>query len=73
MEAERMADDYAVFMQTDLSPYIGEWVAICDGKIVAHDVSLKKTHEIAASKCPKKAPLFTKVPSSDAMIFSEVA
>jgi aspartyl/asparaginyl beta-hydroxylase (cupin superfamily) len=48
-------------------------VAICDGRIVAHDVSLKKTHEIAASKCPNKAPLFTKVPSSDAMIFSEVA
>lgn len=61
-------DNYTVFMNTDLSPFIGEWVAICEGKIVSHDVSLKRAFEAAKDKCHNKKPLMTKVPTADTMI-----
>jgi len=67
-EAKNMTDNYAVFMDADLSPFIGEWVAICDGKVISHDPSLKRAFEMAKKECPDKRPLLTKVPTTDTLI-----
>lgn len=64
-----MADNYGYFMKTDLSGYLGEWIAICDEKIVAHGNSAKKVFEEAKRKCPSEKPLLTRVPEKDTMIF----
>jgi hypothetical protein len=55
-------------MKTDLSPYMGEWVAICDDQIVSHKPTFKEALEDARKICPKKRPLITKVPSGEVMI-----
>ena len=65
---ENLMDNYAVFLDTDLSPFIGEWVAICDGRIISHDLSFRKAFEMAKKECPNKKPLLTKVPTADTMI-----
>ena len=61
--------NYAFFMKADLQRHIGEWVAICDQKIVSHGKSAKDVFDEVTRKCPGKRPLFAKVPDKAAMIF----
>ena len=62
-------ENYLGFMSADLKQYVGEWVAICSGKIVSHDRSFKKAYAEARRRCPSKRPLLTMVPEGDTMIF----
>lgn len=64
-----MKKDYDSYMEMDLSGYIGEWVAICDTKIVSHGRSVKDVFSEAKKKCPSKRPFLTKVPEKETMIF----
>ena len=61
--------NYQFFMQANLSGYRGEWVAICDQKIISHGKNVKKVFREVKKKCPKKKPLITKVPETQTMIF----
>jgi len=56
-------------METDLSSYIGKWIAICNNEIVASGKDVKKVHKEAKTKFPKKRPLITRVPDKETMIF----
>jgi hypothetical protein len=62
-------DNYLGYMTADLRQYVGEWVAICGGKVVSHDPSIKKAYEEAKRLCHSKRPLLTMVPEEDNMIF----
>jgi hypothetical protein len=62
-------DNYVGYMATDLKSYLGEWVAICNGKVISHDSSFKKAYAEARKQCPNKRPLLTRVPDQDTMIF----
>lgn len=51
----------------DLSGFIGQWVVICDSKVVANDknlIKLKKNIE----QC-KHTPTILKIPENDTLIF----
>jgi hypothetical protein len=50
-----------------LEKYVGEWVVICENKVVAHDKDLTKIQK-EITKC-KRTPLITKIPKSDTLIF----
>ena len=56
-------------MQTDMSRYIGQWVAICDQKVISYGKNVKEVFRKAKEKCPAKRPLLTKVPEKETMIF----
>jgi len=62
-------NNYQFFMKTDLNDYIGQWVAICQQKIVSHGKDPKKVFKEAKKKCPKERPLLTRVPDKETMIF----
>jgi len=62
-------NNYQFFMKTDLSSYIGEWIAICNQKIVAHGKDIKNVFKEAREKYPKSKPLITRVPEKETMIF----
>lgn len=47
--------------RVDLSKYVGEWVLMCDDKVVAHAKDVMRL-ENAIKKC-KNIPTLTKVPS----------
>ncbi len=64
-----MENNYQFFMEANIDPYIGQWVAICDRKIVAYGKNVKKVFKEANEKCPGKRPLITRVPDKAAMIF----
>jgi hypothetical protein len=63
------SDNYQGYMNADLRQYIGEWVAICDGKVASHDPSFKKAYQKAKGQCRAERPLLTRVPEQDSMIF----
>src|SRR4030043_2361045 len=62
-------DNYLGYMTADLRQYVGEMIAICDGKVVSHDPSSKKAYAEAKTLCPIRRPLLTRVPDQDTMIF----
>ena len=64
-----MNENYQFFMKTDINPYIGQWIAICKQKIVAHGKDVKKVFKEAKEKCPRERPLLTRVPDKETMIF----
>lgn len=51
----------------DLSKYLGQWVVVCENKVVAHDEDLTKIKQEIA-KC-KRAPTIAKIPKKEVLIF----
>jgi len=64
-----MDKNYQFFMKAKIDPYIGEWIAICNQKIVSHGKDVKKVFKEAREKCPTERPLITRVPEKETMIF----
>lgn len=64
-----MDKNYQFFMKTNVDNYIGQWIAICNQKIISHGTNAKKVFQEAKEKCPSVRPLLTKVPDKDTMIF----
>jgi len=65
----QLEKNYEFFIDANLDNYTGEWVAICDNKVVAHGKNVKEVFEESRKKCPNKKPLLSKVPSEETMIF----
>lgn len=63
------AQNYELFMKENLSPYAGQWIAICENKMVAHGKDLREVFREVKKKYPSKKPLITKVPEKETMIF----
>ncbi|MEK6843935.1 MAG: DUF5678 domain-containing protein [Nanoarchaeota archaeon] len=61
--------NYQYFMETDISNYVGEWIAICGENIIAHGKNLKRVVEEAKKNSKGKKFLLAKVPSEETMIF----
>ena len=64
-----MEKNYEFFMKTDLSHFIGKWIAICNEKIVSSGNNPKHVFQEAKKKCPHERPLLAKVPEKETMIF----
>lgn len=56
-----------VLPKDDFSKYIGQWVIICDNKVVAHDKNLMNIRK-EISSC-KTTPTVAKIPKKDTLIF----
>jgi hypothetical protein len=56
-----------ILPNVDLSNYIGQWVVICEDKVVAHDKDLTKISK-EVDKC-KGSPTITKIPKKETLIF----
>ena len=63
-----MDQNYAFFMEADVSPYVGKWIAISNGEIVSSGEDVKEVFKEAKKKNPKCKPLLTKVPTQETMI-----
>ena len=64
-----MGKNYDYYMRTNLSSYIGKWVAICNERIVSEGDNPKKVYFNAKKKFPNQRLMLTKVPEKEAMIF----
>ena len=64
-----MNANYQFFMKENVNGYIGQWIAICNKKIVSHGKDAKKVFKEAKQKCPKEKTFLTRVPDKESMIF----
>ena len=56
-----------VLPKIDLTQFLGQWIIICEDKVIAHNKDLTKlTKDI---KNCKRAPTITKIPKEDTLIF----
>jgi len=62
-----MAINEVLPSRIDFSKYVGQWVVICENKIVAHDKNLNNV-EKEIKKC-KKVPVVAKIPKKETLIF----
>jgi hypothetical protein len=63
-----MSENYEYFMQLDVSPYVGQWVGICDKKVVSHSKSFKEAYDSAKKVCGSKKPFIAMIPSDQVML-----
>lgn len=63
-----MKREYEFFMRSNLSNYIGNWVAIVDDEVVASGKNVKEIYEKVKREYPEKKPLFTRIPDKETMI-----
>ena len=61
-------ENYKYYMETNVKPYVNEWIAIVDKKIVSHGKDVKKVFNEARKQYPNKTPLISKVPGKQTMI-----
>lgn len=64
-----LENSYNYFLEANLDRYNGEWITICDNKIISHGDNLKKVVEEAKKECGNKKFIIAKVPSKETMIF----
>lgn len=57
-------DNHQTFLETDLSGFEGQWIAIIEKKIVANGKNLKTVLEKVKNDYPGKKPLVAKAPSN---------
>jgi hypothetical protein len=56
-------------MEADISQFIGQWIAICENKVISHGRVLKEVVGQAKKISQGKKFLLARVPSKEAMIF----
>lgn len=56
-----------VLPKLDFSKYVGQWILLCEDKIVDHNKELKKIKD-SITKC-KRAPTIVKIPEEGTLIF----
>jgi hypothetical protein len=56
-----------ILQGVDLSEYLGEWVAVSNKKVIAHNKNLMKIKK-AIDNC-KTAPTIAKIPKNETLIF----
>jgi len=61
--------DYEWYLQSDLSSYEGQWVAILDQRVVAHGANAKDVLEQVLKDRPESTPLLVKVLPEELFVF----
>ncbi len=56
-----------VLPKIKFSNYVGEWIVICDDKVIGHNKNLAKLNK-CINNC-KSIPTITKIPASDIWLF----
>jgi len=60
--------NYQCFMETDVSGYANEWIAIVDCRVVSHGADVRAVFKEAKQKYPKKKPFIARIPGEETMI-----
>ena len=60
-----MTKEFYYYAVSDMSKYIGQWVAILDNKVVSSGTSLKEVYTKALEIANGREPLFARVPEEE--------
>jgi hypothetical protein len=65
-----IVSNFESISEEQASKYAGEWIAVIDNKIVAHNKSFKEVYEFIKANYPKEKPLIGRLPESNPVVFS---
>jgi len=63
-----MSSSFSYFLESDLSRYAGEWIAMLGNRVVAHGTDAKGVYDDFKSKYPDRTPFLTAVPKAAAIL-----
>lgn len=61
--------NHKAFLDIDLTPFAGQWVAISDGQLIAHDNDFSKLAVKVKGLHLSSRPLFASVPKGELLLF----
>ena len=61
--------NYQAYLEKGIESYLGEWIVICDGEIIAHGKNAKQVILDAKRQCGDKRFLVARVPDKETMIY----
>ncbi len=64
-----MESNYQGYLKSDMSGYIGQWVAIAGGTVIAHGIDVKLVAEQATARASGRKFLLARIPDKESMIF----
>lgn len=64
-----MSAGFDIFINTDLSDYIDEWICIVDNKIVFHGANINEGYKKVKEEYPAKRITIARVPGETNCIF----
>lgn len=67
---QNIINNFEALSEKDFSEYAGEWVAVLDGKIIAHSKNFKEVYNLAKKNFPKERPLIGKLPENIPVVLS---
>jgi len=67
---EELISNFDSLSEKDISQYAEEWIAIIDGKVVAHNKQFQEMNEYIKKNYPGKRPLITKLPAAMPVVLS---
>ena len=56
------------YMNMDITPYLGEWIAICGKEVIAHARSFGDVHSMVSEITDPSSVLFVPISDSDSLI-----
>ena len=57
-------DNYEFYVSTNLEKYVGQWIAVVDGKVVSHGGNAKRVYDESRKAHPGKTPFLTCIPTA---------
>jgi len=61
-------ENYLYYLNSDLSAYLGQWIAIVDKKVVSSSFNAKEAYDAAKKAFPGKVPFLACVPKAATLI-----
>ncbi len=61
-------NEYNTYLQLDTKQFAGEWIAIVDDKVVAHNKDPRIAYSEAQKRAKNKIPMLAKIPGNELLI-----
>ena len=65
-----IVDNFESLSEKEFSEYAGEWVAVVDGNVVAHNKIFKEVYEFIKEHYSREKPLMGRIPEATPVVLS---
>lgn len=62
--------NFEALSENDFTKFAGEWIAVINGKVIAHSKDFKQVCKESREKFPQEKPLIGKVPEAMPLVLS---
>jgi hypothetical protein len=67
---QNLISNFEALSEEDLSLFAGQWIAVLNEEIVAHNNSFKEVYKYVKENYPRERPLIGKLPEANPVVLS---